>query len=59
MFISLPFRSAFSDHAQVGVATELPGGADGNLDFPSFWQFLLDKKEAYEKVPADRFNIDL
>ncbi|KAJ3555005.1 hypothetical protein NM688_g2810 [Phlebia brevispora] len=49
--------SASMPIAVVGVATELPGGADGNLDYPSFWQFLMDKKEAYEKVPADRFNI--
>lgn len=43
--------------AIVGVATELPGGSHGNLDFPSFWQFLLDKKESYETIPPERFNI--
>ena len=41
---------------QVGISAELPGGEVGNLDADSFFKFLLDKGEAYEKVPSDRFN---
>ena len=43
---------------QVGVAAELPGGAAGNLDFSSFHDYLLNKGEAYEKIPLERFRIN-
>ncbi len=44
---------------QVGIAAELPSGAwsDTNLDHRSFFRFLLDRGEAYERIPLERFNI--
>ncbi|CCL98280.1 uncharacterized protein FIBRA_00274 [Fibroporia radiculosa] len=46
--------------AIVGIAAQLPSGAysDKNLDYQAFFQFLLEKGEAYEKIPLERFNID-
>ncbi|KAH7333356.1 hypothetical protein BKA65DRAFT_404016 [Rhexocercosporidium sp. MPI-PUGE-AT-0058] len=38
-----------------GMACRLPGGLE---DPGSFWDFLIDKREAICKVPADRFNVD-
>ena len=48
------------EKAQVGLAVELPGGRQtaGNLDATSFLQFLLNKETAYERIPADRFNLE-
>ncbi|KAI0768339.1 ketoacyl-synt-domain-containing protein [Trametes elegans] len=45
--------------AIVGVAAELPSGSwsDKNLDYGSFFRFLLERGEAYEKIPIERFNI--
>ncbi len=56
--ILLPFIP-FPD--QVGVAAELPSGSYSptNLDHESFFQFLLNSGEAYERIPADRFDIDM
>ncbi|KAG1903015.1 thiolase-like protein, partial [Suillus fuscotomentosus] len=44
----------------VGISAELPSGPRGtsNLDYPSFFDFLMNECEAYEKIPGDRFNID-
>ncbi|KAF8213913.1 hypothetical protein K438DRAFT_1902128 [Mycena galopus ATCC 62051] len=46
--------------AIVGLSAELPSGntRDSNLDHDAFFEFLLAKGEAYEQVPAERFNID-
>jgi acyl transferase domain-containing protein/aryl carrier-like protein len=46
--------------AVVGLAAELPSGTTSttNLDVNEFYEFLLNKSESYEKMPADRFNID-
>ena len=46
--------------SQIGLAAELPGGpgVNGNLDADSFFRFLLNKGEAYETIPAERFNIN-
>jgi hypothetical protein len=46
--------------SQVGVSAELPSGPHGtsNLDYSSFFDFLMNEHEAYEKIPGDRFNID-
>ncbi|TFK49392.1 hypothetical protein OE88DRAFT_1662947 [Heliocybe sulcata] len=46
--------------AIVGIAVELPAGANrpGNLDLASFCEFLYKKGESYEKIPAERFNIE-
>ncbi|KAF9262405.1 beta-ketoacyl synthase, partial [Marasmius fiardii PR-910] len=42
----------------VGISAELPSGSlDHNLDHEAFFEFLLNKGEAYGLVPADRFNI--
>ncbi|KAH9933653.1 ketoacyl-synt-domain-containing protein [Epithele typhae] len=45
--------------AIVGIAAQLPSGrwADTNLDYDAFFDFLLDKGEAYEPIPSSRFNI--
>ncbi|KAG2139356.1 hypothetical protein DEU56DRAFT_980346 [Suillus clintonianus] len=46
--------------ALVGISTELPSGPHGtsNLDYQSFFDFLMNEHQAYENIPADRFNID-
>ncbi|KAI0325192.1 ketoacyl-synt-domain-containing protein [Cubamyces sp. BRFM 1775] len=46
--------------AIVGIAAELPSGtySDTNFDYRTFFRFLLDGGEAYERIPLDRFNID-
>ncbi|KAL6298078.1 polyketide synthase [Sparassis latifolia] len=45
--------------AIVGIAAELPGGSKSakNLDYKAFSEFLLQKGEAYETIPLERFNI--
>ncbi|KZW01287.1 hypothetical protein EXIGLDRAFT_830237 [Exidia glandulosa HHB12029] len=45
---------------QVGIAARLPSGAHSSSDFDyqSFNEFLLAKGESYERIPADRLNID-
>ncbi|KAI0060607.1 polyketide synthase [Artomyces pyxidatus] len=45
--------------AIVGIAAELPSGhwSSTNLNYDSFFQFLLESGEAYETIPAERFNI--
>ena len=45
---------------QVGLAAQLPSGntSTDNLDSKQFFEFLLNKGEAYEKIPLERFNID-
>ncbi|KAH9942788.1 ketoacyl-synt-domain-containing protein [Amylocystis lapponica] len=45
--------------AIVGIAAQLPSGrySDQNLDYHSFFQFLLEKGEAYETIPRERFNV--
>ncbi|KAH7908666.1 polyketide synthase [Hygrophoropsis aurantiaca] len=46
--------------AIVGISTEFPSGSTSstNLDHEEFFKFLLDKSQAYEKIPSQRFNID-
>ncbi|KAG2030868.1 hypothetical protein BDR03DRAFT_973938 [Suillus americanus] len=46
--------------AIVGISAELPSGPHrtGNLDYQSFFDFLMNEYESYEKIPGDRFNID-
>ncbi|KDQ18683.1 hypothetical protein BOTBODRAFT_154644 [Botryobasidium botryosum FD-172 SS1] len=46
--------------AIVGISTALPSGeySESNLDTDAFWDFLMNKGQAYEKIPQDRFNID-
>jgi hypothetical protein len=45
---------------QVGIAAELPSGEATveNFDHKQFFEFLLNKGEAYERIPLERFNID-
>ncbi|KAJ3795783.1 polyketide synthase [Lentinula aff. detonsa] len=45
--------------AIVGIATEFPSGkhSERNLSHQEFFQFLLAKLDAYERIPSDRFNI--
>lgn len=45
---------------QVGISAEFPSGtlSETNFDHQSFFDFLLSGKDASERVPADRFNID-
>ncbi|KAF8508000.1 hypothetical protein JB92DRAFT_3121331 [Gautieria morchelliformis] len=45
--------------AVVGVSAEFPSGhQDHNLDYASFWPFLLDRREAFSPIPSDRFNLE-
>ncbi|KAK0432695.1 thiolase-like protein [Armillaria borealis] len=46
--------------AIVGISTELPGGQElpENLGYSAFFQFLLDKRQSYENIPLERFDID-
>ncbi|KAJ7153578.1 polyketide synthase [Mycena crocata] len=46
--------------AVVGISAEFPSGtlSETNFDHQSFFDFLLSGKDAAERVPADRFNID-
>ena len=50
--ISLPLK--------VGIAAQLPSGdvTPHNFDHKQFFDFLLNKGEAYERIPPERFNID-
>ncbi|OBZ65510.1 putative polyketide synthase 2 [Grifola frondosa] len=43
----------------VGIAAELPSGtwSKMNLNYKSFFEFLLQKGESYEQIPTERFNI--
>ncbi|EGN91244.1 hypothetical protein SERLA73DRAFT_157585, partial [Serpula lacrymans var. lacrymans S7.3] len=43
----------------VGISAELPSGvyAEKNFDYKEFFEFLLNKGEAYEEIPTDRFDI--
>ncbi|KAH9934295.1 ketoacyl-synt-domain-containing protein [Fomitopsis serialis] len=43
----------------VGISAELPSGgcSDSNLDYKSFYDFLIQGGEAYEKIPTKRFNV--
>lgn len=45
---------------QVGIAAELPSGehSTSNLSHDELFKLLLQKKETYQKVPIDRFDID-
>ncbi|KDR76791.1 hypothetical protein GALMADRAFT_156160 [Galerina marginata CBS 339.88] len=46
--------------AVIGISVELPSGIHQteNLDHDSFFQFLLDQKEAFELIPSERLNIE-
>ncbi|THH18839.1 hypothetical protein EW146_g2208 [Bondarzewia mesenterica] len=46
--------------AIVGIAADFPSGrhSDTNLNHEDFFQFLLQRLDAYEKIPSDRFNVD-
>jgi hypothetical protein len=55
----LSISSNFLSPSKVGVSAEFPSGQqDHNLDYASFWPFLLDKREAFSPIPSDRFNIE-
>ncbi|KAJ6464059.1 hypothetical protein C8R45DRAFT_1175371 [Mycena sanguinolenta] len=44
--------------AIVGIAVEIPSGhcAESNLNHDTFFDFLLEKKEAYQEFPSTRFD---
>ncbi|KAF8178693.1 polyketide synthase [Mycena galopus ATCC 62051] len=46
--------------AVVGISAEFPSGtlSEANFDHQSFFDFLLSGKDATERVPKDRFNIE-
>ncbi|EJD43640.1 ketoacyl-synt-domain-containing protein [Auricularia subglabra TFB-10046 SS5] len=46
--------------AIVGISARLPGGAlsASDLNHDTFFEFLLRGGESYERIPADRFDID-
>jgi acyl transferase domain-containing protein len=41
--------------AIVGIGLRLPGGC---YDTESFWDLLVNKRDARKEIPAERFNID-
>lgn len=45
---------------QVGFATEFPSGehSTANLSHEIFFQLLLHKKETYQRIPEERFDIE-
>lgn len=45
---------------QVGIAAELPSGehSTANFNHDELFKLLLQKKETYQKMPKDRFDID-
>lgn len=45
---------------QVGFATEFPSGehSASNLKHDEFFQLLLQKKETYQRIPEERFDIE-
>ena len=48
-----------SDHfSQVGIATQLPSGThlQDNLDYTSYWNFLLNQHDAYQSLPPERLG---
>ncbi|KAJ7695179.1 hypothetical protein B0H17DRAFT_1198868 [Mycena rosella] len=46
--------------ARVGIAAELPSGEHSttNLNHEAFHEFIMQEKDAYIKIPAERMNID-
>ncbi|KAF7373671.1 Reducing polyketide synthase FUB1 [Mycena sanguinolenta] len=46
--------------AIVGISAELPSGdyAEENLDHETFFRFLLEGGQAYQKIPMERFNAE-
>ncbi|KAL6304755.1 hypothetical protein BKA93DRAFT_261672 [Sparassis latifolia] len=46
--------------AIVGISAELPSGSysESNLDHESFYEFLMNRGQSYERLPSSRFNID-
>ncbi|KAK0453924.1 hypothetical protein EV421DRAFT_720319 [Armillaria borealis] len=46
--------------AIVGISVEFPGGpmVSENLGYADFFEFLLNQGEAYETIPAERFDIN-
>ncbi|KAJ7292447.1 thiolase-like protein [Mycena rebaudengoi] len=47
--------------AIIGIAVELPSGShsESDLDHTSFFEFLMNSGQAYEHMPANRFNVDI
>ena len=45
---------------QVGISACIPGGPEisTNLDYQSFFDFLMDRNQSYERIPPNRFEID-
>jgi len=43
---------------KVGIATQLPSGThlQDNLDYNSYWDFLLNQHDSYESLPAARLG---
>ena len=43
---------------KVGIAAQLPSGAHlpDNLDYKSYWNFLLNRHDAYESLPTARLD---
>ncbi|KAH7906790.1 hypothetical protein BJ138DRAFT_1071251 [Hygrophoropsis aurantiaca] len=56
----VPYLQSPAPIAIVGIAAELPSGlySRKNLGYKEFFEFLLNKGQAYESIPSDRFNSD-
>ncbi|KAJ7675951.1 polyketide synthase [Mycena polygramma] len=46
--------------SQVGLAVEIPSGlaSKNNLNHDTFFEFLLNKDQAYQEFPSERFNVE-
>ncbi|KAJ7637908.1 putative polyketide synthase [Mycena polygramma] len=46
--------------AIVGLAVEIPSGltSKNNLNHDTFFEFLLNKDQAYQEFPSERFNVE-
>ena len=52
---SHPQKSGGEDIAIIGIGCRFPGGVN---DAESFWQLLVEGRDAVSQVPADRWNVE-
>ena len=58
LLLVLLFSLPSDPFSKVGIATQLPSGThlQDNLDYNSYWNFLLNQHDAYESLPAARLG---
>ena len=58
-FVSSTLSCLLTNHfPKVGIAAQLPSGKhlQDNLDYNSYWNFLLNRHDAYESLPTERLD---